>query len=104
MNYVALFFAGAFLCNSIPHLCAGLQGMPFPTPFAKPRGVGNSSPLINFLWGGFNIGVGLYLLSNHPLAIGPNPECLALAVGAIAIGIYLAVHFGKVRQGKTGSA
>ena len=36
--YTAIFFTGAFLCNCIPHLCAGLQGMPFPTPFATPRG------------------------------------------------------------------
>jgi hypothetical protein len=49
MNSVALFFAGAFLCNSIPHLTKGLQGEPFPSPFAKPPGKGNSSPLVNFL-------------------------------------------------------
>jgi len=42
MSYAVIFFAGAFLCNCIPHLCAGLQGMPFPTPFAKPRGIGKS--------------------------------------------------------------
>jgi hypothetical protein len=42
MIYLALFFAGAFLCNAIPHLAAGTMGMPFPTPFARPRGIGNS--------------------------------------------------------------
>ena len=56
MHYVAAFFAGAFLCNCIPHLDCGLRGAPFPTPFAKPRGIGDSSPLINVLWG-FFIGV-----------------------------------------------
>ena len=65
MNYAATFLAGAFLCNCIPHLGAGLQGIPFPTPFAKPRGIGNSSPLVNFLWGVFNLCVGLYLLSRQ---------------------------------------
>ena len=40
LNYIALFFAGAFLCNAIPHLVAGLQGQPFPSPFAKPPGRG----------------------------------------------------------------
>jgi len=59
MNYVAVFFAGAILCNCIPHLTAGLQGVPFPTPFARPRGVGTSSPFANFLWGAFNLGAGL---------------------------------------------
>jgi hypothetical protein len=100
MDYVALFFAGAFLCNCIPHLCAGLQGQPFPTPFATPRGIGNSSPFLNFLWGAFNLGVGIYLLSLHPVAIGANGECAALAAGALALGIYLSLHFGRIRRNK----
>ena len=98
MNYVALFFGGAFLCNCIPHLTAGLQGMPFPTPFAKPRGVGKSPPFVNFIWGTFNVWVGLYLLSNQPLVVGPNPGCLALAAGALAIGAYLSLHFSEVQR------
>ncbi len=98
MTYVALFFAGAFLCNCIPHLAAGLQGNPFPTPFAKPRGVGDSSPFLNFLWGAFNLAVGLALLAAHPTALGANLNCLAIAAGALFLGGYLSRHFGKVRQ------
>jgi hypothetical protein len=97
MNYVAILFAGAFLCNCIPHLGAGLQGMPFPTPFAKPRGIGNSSPLANFLWGVLNLCVGLYLLSTQPVLIGANSGSFALIAGGLAIGTYLSLHFGKVR-------
>jgi hypothetical protein len=97
MNYAVIFFAGAFLCNCIPHLCAGLQGMSFPTPFAKPRGVGNSSPLVNFLWGVLNLCVGLYLLSMQPVMIGPNSGSFALIAGGLAIGAYLSLHFGRVR-------
>jgi hypothetical protein len=97
MNYIALFFAGAFLCNCIPHLCAGLQGAPFPTPFAKPRGIGNSSPFVNFLWGAFNLCVGLAILSYCRIVAGPNLDCLAFAAGALATGTYLSHHFGKVR-------
>jgi hypothetical protein len=97
MSYMALFFAGAFLCNSIPHLAAGLQGTPFPTPFAKPRGVGNSSAFVNFLWGSFNVAVGSILLSNHPVAVGLNLNCLSIAMGALLLGTYLSHHFGKVR-------
>jgi hypothetical protein len=99
MNYAAMFFAGAFLCNCIPHIGAGLQGMPFPTPFAKPRGIGNSSPLVNFLWGVLNLCIGLYLLSGQTVMIGPNSGCLALIAGSLAIGTYLSLHFGKVRSG-----
>ncbi|WP_144140357.1 hypothetical protein [Paraburkholderia sp. BCC1884] len=98
MYYITLFLAGAFLCNAIPHLAMGLQGAPFPTPFAKPRGVGNSSPLINFLWGALNLIVGLAGLSRHPLTLGANLECLSVALGAILIGVFLASHFGKVRK------
>ncbi len=98
MSYVALFFAGAFLCNSVPHLVAGLQGMPFPTPFARPRGIGNSSPLVNFLWGALNLAIGLFLLSLHPVAIGPNADCYSLAAGVLLLGIYLARHFGSVQD------
>ena len=99
VSYIALFFAGAFLCNCLPHLVAGLQGMPFPTPFATPRGIGNSSPLVNFLWGAFNFVAGAYLLSLYPVTIGPTVECTIVAVGALALGLYLSVHFGCVRRG-----
>jgi hypothetical protein len=98
MTYVTLFFAGAFLCNAIPHLAAGLQGMPFPSPFAKPRGVGNSSPLVNFLWGAFNVAAGLALLAWRPLVVGANLDCLAFAAGALALGVYVSRHFGRVRN------
>jgi hypothetical protein len=104
MNYVALFFAGAFLCNCIPHLCAGLQGAPFPTPFAKPRGIGNSSSFVNFLWGAFNVCVGLTILSRHPIVVGLNLDCLASAAGALATGAYLSRHFGNVRRDRATSA
>ncbi len=99
VSYIALFFAGAFLCNCLPHLVAGLQGMPFPTPFATPRGVGNSSPLVNFLWGAINFAAGAYLLSLYPVKIGPNIACAIVAAGALALGLYLSVHFGRVRRG-----
>ena len=100
MNYVAIFFAGAFICNAIPHLTSGLQGAPFPTPFSKPRGVGDSSPLVNFLWGAFNFIVGIYLLSGHPVVVGFNPTFYAVLAGGLAIGIHCSLHFGKVRREK----
>lgn len=97
MHAIALFFAGAFLCNCLPHLVAGLQGVPFPSPFATPRGVGNSSPLVNVLWGGFNLIVGLALLVRYPAVLGANLDCAVIAAGALVLGVYLARHFGKVR-------
>ena len=78
MDYVAAFLAGAFLCNCVPHLTCGLRGEIFPTPFAKPRGKGPSSPLVNFLWGFFNLLVGLFLLSRHSVAVDLSPGFAAL--------------------------
>ena len=97
MRYVAVFFAGAFLCNSLPHLACGLSGAPFPTPFAKPHGVGNSSPAVNFFWGAFNFFAGLYLLTAHPVTVGANADFLVLLAGVLLLGWYTSVHFGRVR-------
>jgi hypothetical protein len=97
MQLVTCFFAGAFLCNCIPHLASGLQGRAFPTPFATPRGVGDSSPLVNVLWGFFNLFAGVSLLSIARVAIGVNPPFLSLVAGALLLGAYLALHFGRVR-------
>lgn len=96
MIWVAWFCAGAFLCNALPHLAAGLQGRPFPSPFASPRGVGLSSPLVNVLWGMFNVVVGLVLLSLQPVSVGLNAPFIIVIAGALAIGVYLALHFGRV--------
>ena len=34
-HYLALFFAGAFLVNSIPHFTNGISGRPFPSPVGQ---------------------------------------------------------------------
>ena len=95
MAYLTLFFAGAFLCNCIPHLAAGLRGEAFPTPFAKPPARGLSSPPVNFAWGWFNALVSGILLWGHG-APGDAADIAAMAIGALLIGLYLSIHFGKV--------
>jgi hypothetical protein len=102
MNYLATFFAGAFLCNAAPHLVSGVLGAPFPTPFAKPRGVGLSAPLLNFLWGTFNGLVGVCLLSQRIPAAGLNADFAVLVAGFLAMGSFLAWHFGRVRRDAPG--
>ena len=97
MSYVASFFAGVFLCNSVPHLVCGLIGEPFPTPFAKPHGVGNSPSLVNFLWGLANAVIGAALLAWFPLSLAFSISSLVFLAGVLATGAYLSVHFGKVR-------
>jgi len=55
-NYVACFFAGAFLANVVPHFFHGISGDRFPTPFARPPGRGLSSPTDNVVWAWINLG------------------------------------------------
>jgi hypothetical protein len=102
MHYLAYFFTGAFLCNAIPHLACGLQGLSFPTPFAKPRGVGDSSPLINTLWGLFNGLAGLLLLGNFPFSLTLDTPFGTAFLGALLIGTHMSHHFQQVQAGKAG--
>ena len=100
MIFIAFFFAGAFLCNGLPHLLAGLQGARFPTPFAKPPGRGESPPLVNFIWGALNLAAGVALLVRFPLSLGVNFGTLAFAAGVLVLGLSLSRHFGGVQAGK----
>jgi hypothetical protein len=54
-NYIACFFAGAFLANVVPHFFHGISGDRFPTPFAHPPGRGLSSPTVNVVWARINL-------------------------------------------------
>ena len=98
MSFFATFFAGAFLCNAMPHLTAGLRGELFPSPFSKPHGKGPSSPLVNFLWGMLNALIGLALLVHHPFAPGVNVDSAAMLAGVLVMGVLSSVHFGRVRR------
>ena len=61
-HYIAWFFGGAFLANTIPHLVNGISGSPFQSPFAWPPGEGLSSAMVNVLWGMFTLVVGYVLV------------------------------------------
>ena len=98
MTYLLLFLAGSLFCNCIPHLAAGLQGARFPTPFAKPRGVGESLAIVNFLWGSANLFAGTAIVWRRLPSPEPLIAAVMLAVGFLAIGVYLALHFGKTRS------
>ena len=45
-----------------PHFVQGISGNWFQSPFAKPPGVGESSPVINVVWGFGNLAAGAVLL------------------------------------------
>lgn len=97
LELLADFCAGAFFCNSIPHLAAGLRGEYFPSPFASPPGVGNSRPVVNVFWGMLNVVIGFALLGYAPVSIGLNLPFALLLLGAFVGGSAVARHFDRVR-------
>jgi hypothetical protein len=99
--YLLEFLGGAFLANGVPHFVQGTCGNPFQSPFGKPSGVGESSPLTNVLWGFGNLLAGALLLH----FFRPRGCSVALGWGAVGLGVLLmsifnATHFGEVRSGK----
>ena len=91
-HYVAVFFAGAFFANTVPHFVHGISGNKFPTPFAKPPGRGLSSPPVNVLWSFVNLvaGLGLWYLGMINLTL----MSVAVAIGgALCISLLLSVRF-----------
>ena len=98
-NYVACFFAGAFLANFVPHFVHGISGDRFPTPFAHPPGKGLSSPTVNVGWAFPSVVVGCLLYKAGRVSAA-NPSTLVLLfAGAIAISTILSIRFAeKVRE------
>jgi hypothetical protein len=101
MQYVWPFLVGVFLCNSIPHLCAGLQGQLFPTPFARPPGVDDSSPIMNVVWGFLNLVIASVIAWYRLNISAARPDGVAALVGGLVMALCLASHFGKVRRRKS---
>jgi hypothetical protein len=99
--YLIQFVAGLFLANGIPHFVQGISGHWFQSPFASPSGVGESSPIVNVLWGFLNLGIGFALLFNFaPKGADVLLEWAFVGLGALLIAIFLAQHLGRVRSGR----
>ncbi len=100
-QYLAYFFGGAFLANSLPHLGNGISGRSFQSPFASPPGVGLSSSKVNVLWGFLNLVVA-YLLIYRVGNFNQLDTLQVLAVGAgfLVMSLMLAHSFGRFHGGK----
>ncbi|HEV2561006.1 MAG TPA: hypothetical protein VGT78_02590 [Rhizomicrobium sp.] len=96
LAYLLHFLAGAILANGVPHFVHGISGEKFQSPFAHPPGKGLSSPLVNVLWGFGNLVAGTALLMAYA---GPRGliDFTAVGLGALAMGVALAIHFGRVK-------
>jgi len=94
-DYVACFFAGAFLANFVPHFVHGISGDRFPTPVAHPPGKGLSSPTVNVLWALLNLVAG-YVLFRVGGVSATNYASLAVFFAGIAlISIPSSIGFAK---------
>jgi len=97
--YLAYFFAGAFLANGVPHFVNGISGNRFQSPFASPPGVGESSPVVNVIWGLINFLIGYVLIFGvGDFAFGFTRAALMAGLGALVAAVALAWHFGRVRS------
>lgn len=99
-DYLAYFFGGAFLANSVPHFVNGVSGRAFQSPFAKPPGKGLSSSTVNVLWGFFNLALAYFLIIRvGSFSIHNIAQITVAGLGALAISLQLAWAFGRFHGG-----
>ena len=99
-HYVAYFFGGAFLANTLPHLGNGISGHPFQSPFASPPGECLSSSTVNVLWGLFNLAVGYLLVCRvGTFDLRKTQHVLLLGAGIVIMSVMLAHAFGRFHGG-----
>ena len=96
--YLAYFFAGVFLVNGVPHFVSGITGKRFQSPFASPPGVGESSPVVNVIWGLVNFLIAYALIFGvDECCLGFTRQALMVAIGAVVTSIFVAMYFERVR-------
>jgi len=102
MDWVSYFFGGAVLTNAVPHFVSGVMGRPFQSPFANPRGEGQSSSTVNLLWGFLNLAIGYLLVVRvGDFDLRSTADVVAFGLGALLIGLFTARHFGRFNGGNS---
>jgi hypothetical protein len=99
-HYIAYFFGGMFLANTLPHLGNGVSGHAFQSPFATPPGQGLSSALVNVLWGLFNLAIAYLLICRvGRFDLRKTSHVLLLGLGILIMSIMLAHSFARFHGG-----
>lgn len=99
--YLAYFAAGAIITNGVPHFNKGMAGERFQTPFASPPGLGESSALVNVIWGLINFIAGYLLIFGvGEFQIGLTLDALAVGLGALFASVISAWFFARIRTEK----
>ena len=100
-HYLAYFFGGAFLMNSVPHLVNGVSGHSFPSPFASPPGRGMSPAWVNVLWGLFNLLIGYMLVCRvGTFSLRKTRDVAVAGAGGLLMALMLAQSFSPLFAGK----
>jgi hypothetical protein len=94
-QYIASFFAGAFIANTVPHFVHGISGDRFPTPFAQPPGKGLSSPTVNVVWALLNLVIGYVLFRAGKIWVGGIAPLAVFFAGIAAVSLMTSVHFAQ---------
>ncbi len=98
--YIAYFFGGAFLANTVPHFVNGISGNAFQSPFASPPGEGLSSSTINVLWGLLNLAIAYLLIFRvGTFDLRKTSHVLTLGAGILLMSLMLAHAFGRFHGG-----
>jgi hypothetical protein len=97
-NYIAAFFAGMFLANAVPHYVYGVCGDRFPSPFSKPQGKGLSSPMVNTVWGLFNVVIGYLLFRAGRIWGGDDLTLVVFFAGVVAMSVMLSKNFAEKQR------
>jgi hypothetical protein len=92
-HYLAAFFSGAFLANTVPHFIHGVSGDSFPSPFSHPPGKGLSSPTVNVLWACLNLSIGYILLRVSKTSVQNKFSMFVLFLGILAMSVQLSIVF-----------
>jgi len=92
-HYIACFFAGMFLANTVPHFIHGVSGDPFPTPFANPPGKGLSPAPVNMYWALLNLLIGYILVRVGKVSNQKVWSMAIMFIGIIVMGVMLSYGF-----------
>src|ERR1700693_2074720 len=100
-HYIAYFFGGVFLVNSVPHFTNGVSGRSCPSPFASPPGQGLSPAWVNVLWGLFNLLIGYLLVCRvGTFNLRKTGDVAVVGISAVLMGLMRARAFAQVSAGR----
>jgi len=92
-HYIACFFAGLFIINTVPHFIHGVSSDSFPSPFANPPGKGLSSPIVNTLCGLGNLLIGYILFRVGKVSKENKWSLLIFFIGVVCMSIMSSYAF-----------